>query len=122
MVSNLKFLLIGLASAIFTSPIHAAHPPAFLLAGDSTTAVQSPSLTGGGWGDGFLSTLRSGAGGINYGHNGATTVSFVEGGDWAKVLASVAKYKSAYTTIVTIQVSDNGYQEGPWDIQNVNWY
>lgn len=105
MVRNLGLLLAGLATTLFASPISSANPPAFILAGDSTTAVQNAALTGGGWGDGFIATLRNGAGGINYGHNGATTVSFVNGGDWAKVLASVAKYKADYTTFVTIQVS-----------------
>jgi len=85
--------------------INVTGPPAFFLAGDSTTAVQSSG--GGGWGDGFLTTLHNGAGGINYGHNGATTVSFVNGGDWAKVLASVTKYKASYTPFVTIQFGHN---------------
>ncbi|CAD6442356.1 34a3d1d4-a424-4dc3-98f2-38355fdef018 [Sclerotinia trifoliorum] len=107
MVQNFKLLLAGLASTIFVSPIYGAGPPAFLLAGDSTTAIQNAAKTGGGWGDGFISTLKNGAGGINYGHNGATTVSFVSGGDWAKVLASVATYKSAHTTFVTIQFGHN---------------
>lgn len=45
-------------------------PAAFFLAGDSTTAVQSTG--GGGWGNGFLNTtLKNGATGKNYGHNGA---------------------------------------------------
>ncbi|ATZ50485.1 hypothetical protein BCIN_05g08330 [Botrytis cinerea B05.10] len=107
MVRNLGLLLAGLATTLFASPISSANPPAFILAGDSTTAVQNAALTGGGWGDGFIATLRNGAGGINYGHNGATTVSFVNGGDWAKVLASVAKYKADYTTFVTIQFGHN---------------
>jgi len=119
MMRTVKYLLIGLASALSASPtplvspyhhphhINASGPAAFLLAGDSTTAVQNAGLTGGGWGDGFLATLRNGAGGINYGHNGATTVSFVSGGDWAKVVASVAKYKTAYTPFVTIQFGHN---------------
>ncbi|KAM3086191.1 hypothetical protein ACMFMG_000328 [Clarireedia jacksonii] len=85
--------------------INVSGPPAFFLAGDSTTAVQSTG--GGGWGNGFLTTLHNGAGGINYGHNGATTVSFVNGGDWAKVLASVSKYKASYTPFVTIQFGHN---------------
>jgi len=45
-----------------------------------------PTKTGAdlvlGWGNGFLGTLRNGATGINYGHNGATTKSFVDRGDW----------------------------------------
>ncbi|KAK5633523.1 hypothetical protein RRF57_009237 [Xylaria bambusicola] len=56
-----------------------ATPPAFILAGDSTTAVQSTG--GGGWGNGFISFLNSPAWGVNKGHNGATTKSFVDGGD-----------------------------------------
>jgi hypothetical protein len=77
-------------------------PPAFFLAGDSTTAVQASN--GGGWGNGFLSFLRSPAWGVNYGHNGATTVSFVEGGDWARVLSSVRNKTENYSCYVTIQV------------------
>ncbi|KAI9648159.1 hypothetical protein NHQ30_002791 [Ciborinia camelliae] len=107
MVQNMKLFLVGLASTVFVSPISCVSPPAFILAGDSTTAVQNAGKTGGGWGDGFISTLFNGAGGINYGHNGATTASFVAGGDWAKVLAAVAEYKSAYTTFVTIQFGHN---------------
>ncbi|KAH8198568.1 hypothetical protein TruAng_007249 [Truncatella angustata] len=67
-------------------------PPAFILAGDSTTAVQSAG--GGGWGNGFLSFLISPAWGINKGHNGATTVSFVNGGDWATVTGYVESKKA----------------------------
>lgn len=77
-------------------------PAAFFLAGDSTTAIQSSG--GGGWGDGFLTTLHRGTFGINYGHDGATTASFVSGGDWATVLASVSEYKDSYSPFVTIQV------------------
>ncbi|KAK3942487.1 SGNH hydrolase-type esterase domain-containing protein [Diplogelasinospora grovesii] len=80
-------------------------PPAFFLAGDSTTAVQSSN--GGGWGNGFLSFLRSPAWGMNYGHNGATTVSFVEGGDWARVLSSVWNNAENYSCYVTIQFGHN---------------
>jgi hypothetical protein len=77
-------------------------PPAFFLAGDSTTAVQSTN--GGGWGNGFLSFIRNGAWGVNYGHNGATTVSFVAGGDWATVIGRVKESASAFDVYVTIQV------------------
>ena len=76
---------------------HYARPAAFFLAGDSTTAKQIEVNGGGtlnctfhiieidivlGWGNGFLGTLKNGARGTNYGHNGATTKSFVDGGDW----------------------------------------
>lgn len=64
-------------------------------------------LTWVGWGDGFLSTLVKGAWGINYGHDGATTVSFVAGGDWGNVLSSVNSSKSAYSPYVTIQFGHN---------------
>lgn len=78
--------------------------PAFFLAGDSTTAAQS--CCGGGWGNGFLSTLQNGALGSNYGRNGATTVTYVEDGEWADVLESVSRYsKSGYIPFVTIAVN-----------------
>ncbi|KAL5361198.1 esterase [Aspergillus floccosus] len=84
----------------------AAMPPFFLLAGDSTTAVQSTG--GGGWGDGFINTtLFNGAGGLNFGHNGATTVSFRDGGDWDNVLRELAAHKADYSTYVTIQFGHN---------------
>lgn len=80
--------------------------PAFILAGDSTTAVQSTG--GGGWGNGFLSFLKSPAWGINKGHNGATTVSFVAGGDWANVTGYVdSKTADGYDVYVTIQFGHN---------------
>ncbi|KAG9588714.1 carbohydrate esterase family 12 protein, partial [Aureobasidium melanogenum] len=66
------------------------------------------SVGGGGWGDGFLNfTLRKGSSGRNYGHNGATTKSFREGGDWDRLI-SEAKTKTAdYTVYVTIQFGHN---------------
>lgn len=78
-------------------------PPAFFLAGDSMTAVQSSE--GGGWGNGFLSFLRAPAWGTNYGHDGATTVSFVSGGDWGEVISSVEGSAADYDPFVTIMVS-----------------
>ncbi|KAG4414260.1 hypothetical protein IFR04_012598 [Cadophora malorum] len=96
---------IGLAALATASPISTvkkqAKPPAFFLAGDSTTA------SGGGWGNGFLTTLTGGAIGTNFGHNGATTESFVSGGDWANVIAAVKKKKGAYSPYVTIQFGHN---------------
>lgn len=80
-----------------------AKPPIFLLAGDSTTAIQS--YEGGGWGPGFLTTLIKGAIGTNYGHNGATTVSFVECGDWKRIMNAVDENGDNYSPYVTIQVS-----------------
>jgi lysophospholipase L1-like esterase len=78
-----------------------AKPAAFFLAGDSTTAVN------GGWGDGFLATLRNSAIGQNRGHSGATTASFVAGGDWGKVLNLVKSNKANYDCYVTIQFGHN---------------
>lgn len=93
------------------SPLHRRiHDlPAFFLAGDSTTAAQS--CCGGGWGNGFLSTLQNGALGSNFGHNGATTVSFVYDGDWGDVLESVSRYSKSYTTYVTIAVSPHPHSQ-----------
>lgn len=83
---------------------HNPKPAAFFLAGDSTTAIINAAKTGGGWGDGFLATLKNKAIGFNYGHNGATTASFRAGGDWSRVLAGVAGNKTKYTPFVTISV------------------
>ncbi|KAL4892237.1 SGNH hydrolase-type esterase domain-containing protein [Aspergillus ambiguus] len=92
--------------AYATPSYRAIKPPFFLLAGDSTTATQSSN--GGGWGDGFINTtLFSGAGGLNFGHNGATTVSFRDGGDWDNVLSELADHKARYNPYVTIQFGHN---------------
>ena len=96
---------LSLVSLTAASPYKHAKPPAFFLAGDSTTAVQSTG--GGGWGNGFLATLKSPAYGVNKGHNGATTVSFVDGGDWAQVLDLVKNATSQYDVYVTIQFGHN---------------
>lgn len=88
--------------------VTSARPPAFFLAGDSTTAVQSSN--GGGWGVGFLSTLKTPAWGTDYGLNGATTVSFVKRGRWADVISSVQNSTADYDVYVTIQVSNEGDQ------------
>ena len=61
-----------------------------------------------GWGDGFLNTtLKNGATGKNFGHNGATTVSFRDGGDWANVLAAAKASVPEYLPYVTIQFGHN---------------
>lgn len=83
--------------------------PAFFLAGDSTTAVQSAD--GGGWGVGFLATLTKGSWGIDLGHNGATTVSFVEDGYWANVIDAVKSNATTYQPIVSIQFGHNDQKE-----------
>ncbi|KAF9736882.1 hypothetical protein PMIN03_010654 [Paraphaeosphaeria minitans] len=97
-----------LFSAALASPLldRAVKPIYWLLAGDSTTA------SGGGWGDGFLSTtIASGSTGHNYGHNGATTASFRAGGDWGKVIADVGTYKSKCDVFTTIQFGHNDQKE-----------
>ncbi|KAI5242692.1 esterase [Aureobasidium subglaciale] len=101
------FVLHLLPSLTQASPHHFSPKPAyFLLAGDSTTATQS--VGGGGWGDGFLNyTLKSGSSGRNYGHNGATTKSFREGGDWARVISDAKTKIGDYTVYVTIQFGHN---------------
>jgi hypothetical protein len=71
--------------------------------------VPVKKLTTSGWGTGFLKTLTNGANGTNFGHDGATTVSFVAGGDWAKVIDAVKNSLSAYTPYVTIQVFANTF-------------
>ncbi|GKT43544.1 rhamnogalacturonate lyase [Colletotrichum spaethianum] len=81
--------------------IRQAKPPYFLLTGDSTVAI------GGGWGDGFLSFVKSPADGKNYGKSGATTVSFRAQGIWDTVIAEVESNKNGFSPIVTIQFGHN---------------
>lgn len=105
---SLLFTIPYVAGAPFPARMatRSSKPPFFVLAGDSTTAKQSSN--GGGWGDGFLNTtLFNGASGQNYGHNGATTVSFRAGGDWDNVLATVKSVSAEYHPFVTIQFGHN---------------
>jgi hypothetical protein len=100
--------LLPLIATGLPSPRHfsALKPAYFLLAGDSTTATQS--VGGGGWGDGFLNfTLKQGSSGHNYGHNGATTKSFREGGDWDRLMTEAKTKMANYTVYVTIQFGHN---------------
>ncbi|KAK2042653.1 GDSL-like Lipase/Acylhydrolase [Colletotrichum somersetense] len=78
-----------------------AKPPYFLLAGDSTVAVD------GGWGDGFLTFVESPANGKNYGKSGATTVSFRAQVIWDTLVAEVNANKAAFNPVVTIQFGHN---------------
>ncbi|KAF2127840.1 carbohydrate esterase family 12 protein [Dothidotthia symphoricarpi CBS 119687] len=108
MKSGYSFLAVLSSLAVHSAALTlaAVKPPAFFLAGDSTTAVQSTG--GGGWGSGFLNTtLKNGATGKNFGHNGATTVSFREGGDWANVLKAAKAAVPSYVPYVTIQFGHN---------------
>jgi hypothetical protein len=93
---------LGLARSLSHNDKCPQKPAAFFLTGDSTTAAQSSN--GGGWGNGFLSFLKSPAWGINFGHNGATTVSFVARGDWRNVTSYVKNNQDEYEVYVTIQV------------------
>lgn len=89
------------------SPHPKPKPAAFFLAGDSTTAPQSSD--GGGWGNGFLSFLIPPAWGVNFGHDGATTVSFVEGSapNWANITSELQANNERYDCWVTIQFGHN---------------
>jgi lysophospholipase L1-like esterase len=107
----IKLIIVGMLAGVQAHPFSGAakespKAPFFILAGDSTTATQSSN--GGGWGDGFLNTtLFRGANGINFGHNGATTVSFRAGGDWSSVLETVGQVRDQYNPFVTIQFGHN---------------
>ncbi|KAL4907074.1 hypothetical protein BDW74DRAFT_190072 [Aspergillus multicolor] len=90
-----------LTGAAVAAPAKRALPPAFFLAGDSTTA------SGGGWGDAFVSSLSNGATGENFGDSGATTGSFRNEGFWADTLAAVESAAGSYTPYVTIQFGHN---------------
>lgn len=92
--------------AIAVSAKNSNKPPAFFLAGDSTTAID------GGWGDGFLGTLKSPAWGINTGQSGATTLSYQQGGNWTNVTAHVEEYAKEFDTYVTISVSKGNSLDG----------
>lgn len=75
-----------------------ARRPAFVLAGDSTTAI------GGGWGNGFSSFWQEYAWGVNLGHNGSTVPSFISGGDWDRAKLYVQDNIAWNDIYVTIQV------------------
>lgn len=69
------------------------------------TAIQTPG--GGGYGLGFLSFLRSPAWGVDYGQNGATTVSYRAGGvegNLTAVLAAVEGARAEFEVFVPIMV------------------
>ncbi|KAL0943488.1 GDSL-like Lipase/Acylhydrolase [Colletotrichum truncatum] len=101
----LSALLPAFALAAPSSEPRQAKPPAFFLAGDSTTAVQSTG--GGGWGDGFLASLKKPAFGTNYGRNGRTTVDYVSQGHWATVKKAVQDNAKNFDVYVTIQFGHN---------------
>ncbi len=101
--SNMRLTLLSFVSTALALPtalqFRADEPVYWLLAGDSTTA------TAGGWGDAFLATtVASDSSGKNYGHSGASTKSFRDGGDWGEVIEDVGTHKDDYRVYVTIQV------------------
>jgi hypothetical protein len=107
--SFLLFLLIG---NVVGFPIvrQATKPAYFLLVGDSTTAKPKELSYGitGGWGDGFLAMLKAPASGVNYGHNGRTTIDYRSGGDFGNVIKDLKSHKDSKDVFVTIQVRENG--------------
>ncbi|KAI8631906.1 carbohydrate esterase family 12 protein [Xylariaceae sp. FL1651] len=101
------FLLAVAATATATvtaAPVDepgSSKAPAFFLAGDSTTARD------GGWGDGLLAPLISPAWGVNIGQSGATTVSYIAGGNWTNITAHLKDYAATYDCYVTISFGHN---------------
>ncbi|KAI1109875.1 SGNH hydrolase-type esterase domain-containing protein [Nemania sp. NC0429] len=92
-------------------------PPAFFLAGDSTTAVD------GGWGNGLLAPLIEPAWGVNFGLSGATTASFVAAGRWANVTEHLREYAKAHDCYVTISFGHNDQKPEnnvPFDVYQQN--
>ncbi|KAI0545322.1 SGNH hydrolase-type esterase domain-containing protein [Xylaria curta] len=81
-------------------------PPAFFLAGDSTTAID------GGWGNGLLATLVEPAWGLNFGLSGATTKSFVDRGYWKNVTSHLKENVDEFECFVTISFGHNDQKEG----------
>lgn len=102
----LLFVLIATIAALPIASRQAPKPAYFLLVGDSTTAKPKEASYGitGGWGDGFLALLSKPASGVNYGHNGRTTVDYRSGGDFANVIKDVKENKDGKEVWVTIQV------------------
>ncbi|KAI8316641.1 cytochrome p450 [Colletotrichum sp. SAR11_59] len=95
--------LLALAASLIsgTPTPRAAKDPYFFLIGDSTVAVS------GGWGDGFLSYLKSPAEGENRGKSGSTTVLWKSNGRWDSLLQGINDTKADYEPIVTVQFGHN---------------
>ncbi|KAI1426667.1 SGNH hydrolase-type esterase domain-containing protein [Xylaria sp. FL1777] len=116
--ATLSFFVV-LAAAVASGSVHhrLGKPPAFFLAGDSTTAVD------GGWGNGLLAPLIQPAWGINFGLSGATTASFVAQGRWANLTAYVKEYAATYDCYVTISFGHNDQKPEnnvPFDVYQQN--
>ncbi|CAE6456905.1 unnamed protein product [Rhizoctonia solani] len=79
----------------------------YVLSGDSTTA-NGTVPNSGGWGNGFCASLVPGTPCINRAKNGATTVSFRDGGNWNLTLESAkSEVANGRKTWVTIQFGHN---------------
>lgn len=105
-----NLVLLGFSAVISGSQarsvaFRATKPPCFLLAGDSTTAVN------GGWGDGFLSYLKDAAEGENRAKSGATTASFRNNNKWDDLIGSLESLVDDYEPIVTIQFGHNDQKD-----------
>jgi lysophospholipase L1-like esterase len=121
----LSILLLPVTFLIASAaPTAAVNPPlglfckkaAFILAGDSTTA--SISANGGGWGDGFKNyTLISPSFAENHGVNGMSTKTYVEIGEWGRVLDATTKYASNFNVYVTIQFGHNDQKLANFETQ-----
>ncbi|CAN8096249.1 unnamed protein product [Discula destructiva] len=106
--SSILTILSAAACWHLASAGHTTKPPAFFLAGDSMTAVQSSG--GGGYGLGFLSFLKAPAWGVDYGQDGATTVSYRQGGpqgNWTAVMAALKGAVGEYEVYVPIMFGAN---------------
>lgn len=112
----MRLNLLGVNLIIFSYAYAQAHPctpleqslkpvsklpsftPFLMLAVDSTTATQSSNE--GGYGDGFLHpTLCHEATRVNFGHHGATTVSFQAGADWNKLFRCGCDARSCHAFV-----------------------
>ncbi|KAI1373294.1 carbohydrate esterase family 12 protein [Hypoxylon crocopeplum] len=100
--------IAALSTMVIGHPLNkcsAPKPPAFFLAGDSTTALD------GGWGNGLLAPLISPAWGVNIGKSGATTASFEAGGYWANVTKHLQDNVAKFDCYVTISFGHNDQKE-----------
>ncbi|OTB01077.1 carbohydrate esterase family 12 protein [Hypoxylon sp. CI-4A] len=106
-MSRLTFWATALSTLVAGRPFDdcSSKPPAFFLAGDSTTAID------GGWGNGLLAPLTDEAWGVNIGKSGATTASFRAGGYWANVTQHLEDNADRYDTYVTISFGHNDQKD-----------
>ncbi|KAL2833471.1 SGNH hydrolase-type esterase domain-containing protein [Aspergillus pseudoustus] len=91
------------AARIGANPVPRASssPPYFITIGDSTVAED------GGWGNGFLSFVKSHAKGSNRGKPGSTTASWPADGRWDDLVENINQTVSKYDIVVTMQFGHN---------------